>query len=139
MCGLLSVAVAFVTAFVPLVLLLAAIGAAGASVNSASGRAVMSWFGSDERGLALGIRQGSTPLGGVVSALALPAIADTGGLRAAFLFLGALVLVAAAIGGAVLRDTPAESGVRRRRASFATGGSGRSRVRAASTSSPSWR
>jgi sugar phosphate permease len=111
MCGLLSVAVAFVTAFVPLVILLAAIGAAGASVNSASGRAVMSWFGSDERGLALGIRQGSTPLGGVVSALALPAIADAGGLSAAFLFLGALVLVAAAIGGAVLRDTPAESGV----------------------------
>jgi sugar phosphate permease len=110
-CGLLSLAIAFVDAFVPLVLLLATIGAAGASVNSASGRAVMSWFGSEERGLALGIRQGSTPLGGVVSALALPAIADAGGLRAAFLFLGALVLTAATVGGVVLRDAPTDSGV----------------------------
>jgi sugar phosphate permease len=110
-CGLLSLAIAFVDAFVPLVVLLAAIGAAGASVNSASGRAVMSWFGTEERGLALGIRQGSTPLGGVVSALALPAIADTGGLHAAFLFLGALVLIAATVGGLVLRDAPTESGV----------------------------
>jgi sugar phosphate permease len=110
-CGLLSLAIAFVDAFVPLVVLLAAIGAAGASVNSASGRAVMSWFGTEERGLALGIRQGSTPLGGVVSALALPAIADAGGLHAAFLFLGALVLIAATVGGLVLRDAPTESGV----------------------------
>lgn len=110
-CGLLSLAIAFVDAFVPLVILLAAIGAAGASVNSASGRAVMSWFGTEERGLALGIRQGSTPLGGVVSALALPAIAEAGGLRAAFLFLGGLVLAAATVGGLVLRDAPTESGV----------------------------
>ena len=110
-CGLLSLAIAFVDEFAPLVILLAAIGAAGASVNSASGRAVMSWFGTEERGLALGIRQGSTPLGGVVSALALPAIAAAGGLRAAFLFLGALVLLAATVGGLVLRDAPTESGV----------------------------
>jgi sugar phosphate permease len=110
-CGLLALAIAFVDELVPLVVLLALIGAAGASVNSASGRAVMSWFGAEERGLALGIRQGSTPLGGVVSALALPAIAEAGGLRAAFLFLGALVSVAAVAGGIVLRDVPADSGV----------------------------
>lgn len=110
-CGVLALAIAFVDEFVPLVLLLAAIGAAGASVNSASGRAVMSWFGAEERGLALGIRQGSTPLGGVVSALTLPAIAEDGGLRASFLFLGALVSAAAAAGGLVLRDVPADSGV----------------------------
>jgi sugar phosphate permease len=110
-CGALALGVAFVDEFGPLVVLLASIGAAGASVNSASGRAVMSWFGAGERGLALGIRQGSTPLGGVVAALALPAVAEAGGLRAAFVFLGGLVLAAAAAGGIVLRDVPAESGV----------------------------
>ena len=110
-CGLLSLAIAYVDSFLPLVVLLALVGAAGASVNSASGRAVMSWFGAAERGLALGIRQGSTPLGGVVAALALPAIAATGGLRAAFIFLGSLVLAAALVGGVVLRDVPADSGV----------------------------
>jgi sugar phosphate permease len=109
--GLLALAIAFVESFVPLVLLLATIGAAGASVNSASGRAVMSWFGAAERGLALGIRQGSTPLGGVVAALALPAIAAAGGLRAAFLFLGVLVTAAAVLGAVVLRDVPIDSGV----------------------------
>ena len=46
-----------------------------------------------------------------MSALALPAIADAGGLQAAFLFLGALVLTAATIGGLVLRDAPTENGV----------------------------
>ena len=110
-CGVTAIAIAFVESFAPLVGLLALVGAAGASVNSASGRAVMSWFGAEERGLALGIRQGSTPLGGVVSALALPVLAAAGGLTAAFVFLGALVLGAAVAGGLVLRDTPAESGV----------------------------
>ena len=110
-CGLLAVAIAFVDAFVPLLILLALVGAAGASVNSASGRAVMSWFGVEERGLALGIRQGSTPLGGIVSVLALPVIAEAGGLTASFLFLGALILTAAVAGGVVLRDAPAASGV----------------------------
>jgi sugar phosphate permease len=110
-CGALTLAVAFVDAFIPLVVLLALIGAAGASVNSASGRAVMSWFGAAERGLALGIRQGSTPLGGIIAALALPAIDAAGGLTAAFLFLGVLVLAAALGGALVLRDAPTQSGV----------------------------
>src|SRR3954466_2604932 len=35
----------------------ALVGAAGASVNAASGRAVMGWFGVHERGLAMGARQ----------------------------------------------------------------------------------
>ena len=47
-----------------LVLLLAAAGALSASVNAASGRAVMHWFAPGERGLALGIRQANVPIGG---------------------------------------------------------------------------
>ena len=39
--------------------LLGAASAAGSSVNSASGRAVMHWFAVEERGLALGLRQAS--------------------------------------------------------------------------------
>jgi sugar phosphate permease len=109
--GALAVALAFVASFVPLVVLLALAGAAGSSVNSATGRAVMSWFGSHERGLALGIRQGATPLGGIVSALALPVLDAAGGLTAAFVFLGVLALVAAIAGGVVIRDVPADSGV----------------------------
>jgi sugar phosphate permease len=95
---------AFVDGFVPLVALIALAGGAGASVQSGSGRAIMNWFGRDERGLALGIRQTAVPVGGVVGALVLPAVVAAGGLRAAFLTLAGMSLVGAVLGGAVLRE-----------------------------------
>jgi sugar phosphate permease len=91
---------------VPLVALLALSGAAGASVNASSGRAVLAWFGAHERGLALGIRQTAIPVGGALAAVALPAIEHAGGLDAAFITLGVFYGVAALIGAAVIRDRP---------------------------------
>jgi sugar phosphate permease len=85
---------------VSLVALLALAGAAGASVNSASGRAVMQWFGEGERGLALGVRQTAIPLGGLTAAAVLPALS----LDSAFLFLGAVCLAGAGVGVVVLRE-----------------------------------
>src|SRR3954451_9895440 len=38
-------------------------GAVGASVNAASGRAVLAWFTSSQRGMAMGIRQTAAPVG----------------------------------------------------------------------------
>jgi sugar phosphate permease len=99
-------AAAFVSNAVQLVSLLGLASAAGASVNAASGRAVMSWFARDERGFALGVRQSALPIGGFLSALALPPILRAGGLEASFLVLGALPLLAAGVGGLVLRDAP---------------------------------
>jgi sugar phosphate permease len=87
---------------------LAAVGALGAGVNAASGRAVMAWFGEEERGLALGIRQMATPLGGAVAAVVLPALDQHISLRAAFDGLAAACFVAAVIGAIVLRAEPAE-------------------------------
>ena len=51
---------------------LVAVGALGASVNAASGRAIMAWFPASELGLALGIRQTAIPIGGAVAAATLP-------------------------------------------------------------------
>ena len=65
--------------------LLVLTGLFGASVNAASGRAVMGWFPRDERGLALGIRQTAVPVGGASAAVVLPWLTDTLGVRAAFL------------------------------------------------------
>jgi sugar phosphate permease len=93
-----------VGSFAGLALALAATGAFGASVNSASGRAVMHWFGPDERGLALGIRQAAIPLGGFAGALALPALVSAAGVPAAFAALAGNCLLCAVLGGAVLRD-----------------------------------
>ena len=70
-------------------------GALGASVNAASGRAVMAWFPPRELGLALGIRQTAIPIGGALGAALLPVLASTGGTKLAFRVLGASCVVGA--------------------------------------------
>jgi sugar phosphate permease len=72
-------------------------GALGASVNAASGRAIMAWFPSSELGLALGIRQTAIPIGGALGGALLPALGSAGGTRAAFLLLGGLCAAGAVI------------------------------------------
>jgi len=79
-----------------LVAWLALAGALGSAASAASGRAVMHWFSRRERGFALGIRQMSIPLGSALAALALPLIAASLGLGAAF-----VALAGAAAAGAV--------------------------------------
>lgn len=110
-CAASIVGAAFASSFSMLLLFLAISGAAGASVNSASGRAVMHWFAADERGLALGIRQTAIPLGGLVAALTLPALAAGGGSKAAFLFLAGLCAAGALVGALVLRGREAVEGI----------------------------
>jgi sugar phosphate permease len=97
---------AFAASVEVLVVLLALAGLAGASVNAASGRAVMHWFEPEERGLALGIRQAAIPIGGAAGAVALPAL----GLRAGFLAMAGGCLVAAIAGAVALRESAAETG-----------------------------
>lgn len=87
---------------------LALAGAFGSSANAASGRAVVAWFGPSERGLALGLRHMSTPLGGAVAAALLPLAADAGGVEAALLALAGACLAAAAAAAAGLRRTDGE-------------------------------
>lgn len=77
-------------------LLLVMAGALGGSINSSSGRAVMSWFQDGERGFAMSIRQTAIPVGGALGSILVPWIASSYGFRAAFLCLAALCLVAAA-------------------------------------------
>lgn len=105
------VGAAYAQGFWSLTVLLTVAGAAGSSVNSASGRAVMHWFGADERGLALGIRQTSIPIGGLVAAIFVPILADAGGSKAAFLFLAGVCLAGALAGGLVLRGRDASDGI----------------------------
>src|SRR5438876_5997774 len=83
-CAAALVVAGFTSSFGGLVAALAVAGALGGGTQSASGRAVMSWFGPDERGLALGIRQTAVPLGGAIASGALPALPTHVSLRAAF-------------------------------------------------------
>jgi sugar phosphate permease len=109
--ALFLVGAAYASSFVELVVFLALVGAAGAAVNSSSGRAVMHWFGPEERGLALGVRQTAIPLGGLVGALTLPALADAGGSEAAFLFLAGLIGLGALVGALILRGREDDDGI----------------------------
>ena len=67
----------------------------------------MQWFPASQRGLALGVRQTAIPLGGLISALSLPAL----GLRAAFILLAALCFAGAIFGAAVIRERKAAEDV----------------------------
>ncbi len=102
-CGLLLIAAGQAETFWQLYILLFLAGAAGASVNAATGRAVMGWFDVSERGLALGIRQAAVPVGGLVGALILPQFT----VHHAYAFLGGLCLVGAAAGAIFLREPAA--------------------------------
>ena len=106
MCGVLAAAAGWAGDFWVLLGLLFLASAAGASVNAASGRAVMQWFGPEERGLALGIRQTAIPLGIGICAIVLPTVESAAGLEAAFAFLGGLCISAALVALAVVREAP---------------------------------
>jgi sugar phosphate permease len=101
-CGAGLVGAAYASSFPVFVALLALAGLAGAAVNSASGRAVMHWFGAEQRGLALGIRQTAIPIGGAAAALVLPHF----GARSGLIGLGASCVAASAIAVALLREGP---------------------------------
>jgi sugar phosphate permease len=103
-CGVLAAAAGWAGSFAMLVVLLGVAGAMGASVNAASGRAVMQWFSAGQRGLALGVRQTAIPLGGALAALALPVVDHAGGLKASFVFLGAVCVGAAVIAAVAVRE-----------------------------------
>jgi MFS family permease len=89
--------------------LFALIGAGGASVNSASGRLVMGWFGVHQRGLAMGIRQTGQPLGTAMGAALLPPLADLGGLRAALAVPAVICLVVTGAVVLLAKDPPRQA------------------------------
>lgn len=98
-------AACFVHGLAAMCVLLALAGAAGASVNSASGRVVLGWFDARERGFAMGVRQTAQPLGVGLAALTLPALARHG-LSTAFVFPAALCAVVAVLVLALVTNPP---------------------------------
>ena len=109
-CGLALLGAAATSTFAALFLLLVLAGFLGASVQSASGRAVMAWFPGSQRGLALGIRQTAIPLSGFAASLALPPIVHAGGTGWGFAAMGIACLGGAVVGAAALREIPAPEG-----------------------------
>ena len=78
-----------------------AAGMTSASTNAASGRVVVGWFPKERRGLAMGIRQMSQPLGVTLAAVTVPQFAEASGIRSALVLpvlLCAVLAVACAFG-----------------------------------------
>ncbi|WET80441.1 MFS transporter [Amycolatopsis sp. QT-25] len=90
-------------------------GASTASVNAASGRAVLGWFGPAERGFAMGIRQMAQPLGVGVAAFGLPPLADRWGFQVSLILPASTAIAVALLVARLLVDPPrpeAEAGKR---------------------------
>jgi len=109
-CGLALLGASQARSFEGLLAFLVLAGFLGASVQSASGRAVMAWFPGSQRGLALGIRQTAIPISGFAASLALPPIVRGGGTGWGFASLGIACVAASLVGAAVLREIPAPDG-----------------------------
>lgn len=111
----LAVAAVFALAAVPvgsffgLAALLLLAGAAAASANAASGRVVVGWFPRHRRGLAMGIRQMSQPLGVAVAALVVPPLARAAGTGAPLLLAGLVAAVVAGGCALLVRNPPRQA------------------------------
>ncbi|GAA1732238.1 hypothetical protein GCM10009734_41690 [Nonomuraea bangladeshensis] len=68
--------------YAALLLVLLVVGAGYSTVQPGGSKSVASWFDTSRRGLAMGIRQAGLPLGGVLAAAVLPALAASAGWRA---------------------------------------------------------
>jgi MFS family permease len=89
--------------FVFLVSILTVASMLTASTNVTSVRAAAGWFAAHERGLALGIRQMSAPLGGATAALFLPSLSMRVGTGPTFVALAMLCGLAAIFASITLR------------------------------------
>ncbi|TDC52692.1 MFS transporter [Micromonospora sp. KC207] len=89
-----------------LFVLLALAGAAGSAVYAASGRVVTGWFAPGERGLAMGIRQTSQPLGVAAASAVLPVLADSGGPGLALLVAATVSALTGVVAALLLVDAP---------------------------------
>lgn len=87
-------------------LALVGVGMFGASVNAASGRAVLTWFPAERRGCAMGLRQTATPLGAALAAAALPVIALQAGVPVVFLALAGFTGFVAVAVALLVREPP---------------------------------
>lgn len=81
-------------------------GAGAASTSSASGRVVVGWFPPGQRGLAMGIRQCSQPLGVGAAAISMSALAHEYGVARALVVPVAASLAAAGLVALVVLDPP---------------------------------
>jgi predicted MFS family arabinose efflux permease len=102
--GLLAASLA--TSYAALALLLVAAGFGYGMLNPTSTKAVMGWAPTAHRATLVGLKQVGLPLGGMLGAVLLPALALPLGWRAALVASAGLIAVGALASLVVYRDPP---------------------------------
>jgi predicted MFS family arabinose efflux permease len=102
--GLLAASLA--TSYAALALLLVAAGFGYGMLNPTSTKAVMGWAPTAHRATLVGLKQVGLPLGGMLGAALLPALALALGWRAALVVSAALIALGAVASLVVYRDPP---------------------------------
>ena len=87
-------------------LVMFAAGIARGMVFPGSTKAVMEWFSPTTRATAMGLKQTGAPVGGIITAATLPAIALVLGWRSAIAVAGAVIIAAGVAAALVYRDPP---------------------------------
>lgn len=90
--GIVIIGINGVSSFPTLLLLLLLTGFATTTSVPAGGRAVAGWFQEKDRGTAMGVRQMGIPLGGAISAFALPSLAVSFDWRFALALSGVIAI-----------------------------------------------
>jgi len=91
--GLFILSISFADSFAIICGFLLLAGMGHATINPATGKAVISWFSIKGRATAMGVKQTGIPLGGVLAAATLPAIAMSSNWRKAFIISGTISLL----------------------------------------------
>ncbi len=86
--GLFMIGVAWIHTFLLGGILLLLSGIGYSSVNPATTKGIIRWFPAQGRATAMGIKQTGIPLGGILAAFTLPALATAYGWRLSILFVG---------------------------------------------------
>jgi sugar phosphate permease len=73
-------------------------------------RAIVEWFPTRRRGLAMGVKQTGVALAGMICGLIVPPIGEAVGWRGTILVLGILTVAAGVISWAAYRDRPDDTG-----------------------------
>ncbi|WUI00308.1 MFS transporter [Spirillospora sp. NBC_00431] len=82
--------------YTSLLLVLLMVGAGYSTVQPGGSKSVASWFDESQRGLAMGVRQAGLPLGGLVAAAVMPALASAFGWRTTLATGGLVAFLGAA-------------------------------------------
>ncbi|WP_078910559.1 MFS transporter [Streptomyces sp. NRRL S-87] len=93
--------------YASLLVVLLVVGAGYSTAQPGGSKSVAVWFGPEQRGLAMGVRQAGLPLGGALAAAVLPAVATAYGWRSALVVGGLTALAGATAFTALYRRPPA--------------------------------